>query len=184
MDTLGPTLLFALACNLDTVLLAAGYSLSGCPLPGRGVPVIAAATTVITILALFLGAGAAPLLAPATAGALGRVVLAGMGLWFLLDALRRPVPAEAGLEKVEAGMLGLISLSAALGVNNAGAGVAAGLGGLSPLWGGAANFFVTLAALALGRRLGRLAAETAVGRWAQAASGALLLLLALLGARL
>jgi len=54
---------FALACNLDTVLLAAGYGARGVRIPARHALVLAAITTVVTWLSLILGdlvAAAAP----------------------------------------------------------------------------------------------------------------------------
>lgn len=175
-----PALIFALACNLDTVLLAAGYALKGHKLPANGAAVIAAVTTVVTVLALFVGARAAEMLPLGGVHAFGSLILIFMGIWFLLDALAKrdtaPAPNVSG-----GSFAALCSLSAALGVNNAGAGVAAGISGVSPLWGGAVNFGVTLAALALGHRLGRLTAGKAMGGWALACSGLLLLLLGVLG---
>jgi putative Mn2+ efflux pump MntP len=112
--------------------------------------------------------------------ALGSLVLIFMGIWFLLDALAKrntePAPNVSG-----GSFAALCSLSAALGVNNTGAGVAAGISGVSPFWGGAVNFGVTLAALALGHKLGRLTAGKPMGGWALACSGFLLLLLGLWG---
>ena len=70
-----------------------------------------------------------------------------------------------------------VALSAALAVNNAGVGVAAGVTGLSPLLASGCNFFVTLFCLWLGRRLGKALAGW--GRWALPASGWMLVALGL-----
>ena len=70
-----------------------------------------------------------------------------------------------------------MALSAALAVNNAGVGVAAGVTGLSPVVASGCNFLATLLALWLGRALGRRLA-----RWSLLAlpvSGLLLVLLGL-----
>ncbi len=175
-----PALIFALACNLDTVLLAAGHALDGNTLSRFGAMIIAIITTLVTVLALVLGARAASMLPLGGVHALGSLVLIFMGIWFLLDALAKrntiPAPAVSG-----GGFAALCSLSAALGINNAGAGVAAGISGVSPLWGGTVNFGVTLIALALGHRLGRLTVGKPMGGWALGCSGVLLLLLGLWG---
>lgn len=170
-------LLFALACNLDTVLLAAGCRLRGARLSPAEALVLAAVTTVITALALALGQRAARLLIPGLSEALGGLVLIGMGLWFLLDWLRRPV-REDSVPPASPGPAAWISLAAALGVNNAGAGVAAGVSGVSPFWGGAVNFAVTFLSLGLGHWLGCRAEEgRLLKQWALPASGLLLVVL-------
>ena len=68
-------------------------------------------------------------------------------------------------------------LAAALAVNNAGIGVAAGVSGIAPGWAALANFLVTLAALPLGRALGDKLAGRLLGKYALPLSGLLLILL-------
>ena len=109
---------------------------------------------------------------------LGGLVLAGIGAWFVLDWLRRLGPAgEAEGENRAATLWGCVSLAAALAVNNAGIGVAAGVSGIAPGWAALANFLVTLAALPLGRALGDKLAGRLLGKYALPLSGALLVLL-------
>lgn len=172
-------LLFAAACNLDTVLLAMGYAAEGVRLsPGRSL-LVAALTTLITWLSLALGAGAARVLGPLT-HLLGGLVLAGIGAWFVLDWLRRLGAAPEGGEPERADSLrGCVALAAALAVNNAGVGVAAGVSGISPALAAGANFLVTLAALPLGRALGERLAGRLLGRYALPLTGALLVALGL-----
>ena len=71
----------------------------------------------------------------------------------------------------------LASLAAALAVNNAGVGVAAGVSGISPLWASVCNFVVTIVFLLLGRWLGRGVLGRFLGRFALPLSGALLVAL-------
>ena len=183
-SALAAAALFAAACNLDTVLLSAGFAARGVVLRrGYGL-VIAALTTLITWLSLALGAGAAALLGGRTAQVLGGLVLAGMGAWFLLDWLRRPGPPPEGAEEAEeaeaaAGLRGCVALAAALAVNNAGAGAAAGVSGISPGLAAAANLLVTLGALPLGRMLGSRLAGRLLGKYALPLTGGLLILLGL-----
>lgn len=183
LSALTAAALFAAACNLDTVLLSAGFAARGVVLRrGYGL-VIAALTTLITWLSLALGAGAAALLGGRTAQVLGGLVLAGMGAWFLLDWLRRPGPPPEGAEEAEeaeaAGLRGCVALAAALAVNNAGAGAAAGVSGISPGLAAAANLLATLGALPLGRTLGSRLAERLLGKYALPLTGGLLILLGL-----
>ena len=187
LSALTAAALFAAACNLDTVLLSAGFAARGVVLRrGYGL-VIAALTTLITWLSLALGAGAAALLGGRTAQVLGGLVLAGMGAWFLLDWLRRPGPPPEGAEEAEeaeeaeaaAGLRGCVALAAALAVNNAGAGAAAGVSGISPGLAAAANLLATLGALPLGRMLGSRLAGRLLGTYALPLPGGLLILLGL-----
>ena len=183
LSSLTAAALFAAACNLDTVLLSAGFAARGVVLRrGYGL-VIAALTTLITWLSLALGAGAAALLGGRTAQVLGGLVLAGMGAWFLLDWLRRPGPPPEGAEEAEeaeaAGLRGCVALAAALAVNNAGAGAAAGVSGTSPGLAAAANLPSTLGALPLGRTLGSRLAGRLLGKYALPLTGGLLILLGL-----
>ena len=183
LSALTAAALFAAACNLDTVLLSAGFAARGVVLRrGYGL-VIAALTTLITWLSLALGAGAAALLGGRTAQVLGGLVLAGMGAWFLLDWLRRPGPPPEGAEEAgeaeAAGLRGCVALAAALAVNNAGAGAAAGVSGISPGLAAAANLLATLGALPLGRTLGSHLAGRLLGKYALPLTGGLLILLGL-----
>lgn len=169
--------LFALACNLDTLVLSLGYALRGTHISHKGALVIAAVTTAVTWLSLALGDLAAVFLPPALPNVLGGVTLMGIGAWFLLDALRRwgqETPQEA---PAPATLPAQVALAAALAVNNAGVGVAAGVSGIGPAGAAAANFAVTVLALLLGKALGRGRLGRALGKYALPISGVLLVLL-------
>lgn len=169
-SALGAGMLFALACNLDTVLAAVGHGAEGSGLGLRETLTVASVTTLVTFLSLTLGALGAALLPQGLADRLGGLALAALGLWYILDALRGKT-GETGSEG-----RGWLALSAALAVNNAGVGVAAGVTGLSPALASLCNFFVTLLALSLGRQLGRK-----LSRWSSLALPASGLLLVGLG---
>lgn len=168
-SALGTGLLFALACNLDTVLAAVGQG------GGLGLGKIltaAGVTTAVTFLSLILGAAGGALLPAGLAEGLGGLALTGLGLWYLLDFLR-----GKGEEKPDGEGRGWMALSAALAVNNAGVGFAAGVTGLSPALASGCNFLVTIFALLLGRQLGK-----SLSRWSALAlpvSGVMLVALGL-----
>lgn len=129
-------LLFLLAANLDTVMLAMSWGLRQRRFSRKAVFVIAAVTTAATWLALALGGWAGSLLAGMLAKRLGGALLLAMGVWMLVDGLREkedqaPVPASLA----ECGALAL-----ALGANNMGMGVGAGLAGLGPEVAALCNF--------------------------------------------
>lgn len=170
-SSLGPGMVFALACNLDTVLSAVGQGAGGNKWGLRETLTVAAVTTAVTFLSLVLGAAGAALLPGTLAEKMGGLALTALGLWYLLDALRGKTGSPSGPGG------GWVALSAALAVNNAGVGVAAGVTGLPPAMAAGCNFAVTLLALLLGRQLGRR-----LNRWSALAlpvSGALLVALGL-----
>lgn len=171
---LGAAAVFAAACNLDTVILAMGWAVRGVR-PGREQRlIIAGLTTLITWLSLMLGtqAAAAGVVAP-----LGGLVLVGMGLWCVLDWLRSAGGQSDAPRAGGSSLWDWVALAAALAVNNAGMGVAAGVSGVSPGLAAAANLVCTLAALPLGRALGDGLAGRLLGRFALPLSGALLVAL-------
>ena len=68
--------LFAAACNLDTVILSMGYAVKGVRVSLSHSLIIAALTTLITWASLLLGAGAARVLRGPLPNLLGGLVLA------------------------------------------------------------------------------------------------------------
>ena len=175
LSGLGAAAVFAAACNLDTVLLAMGWAVRGVR-PGRGRRlIIAVGTTLVTWLSLALGARAS---AAGALPVLGGLVLVGMGLWCVLDWLRAGGRGEA-VPAAGSSLWDCLALAAALAVNNAGMGAAAGVSGVDPLWAAGDNLVCTLAALPLGRALGDTLAGRLLGRFALPLSGLLLTVLGL-----
>lgn len=176
LGTFLAALVFAAACNLDTVILAMGYGMRGVRLTAAQRMVIGGITTLVTWMSLVLGDTAAAVLPEGLAELLGGLVLVGIGLWFMLDWLRRP-EGETEPDRRVSTLWECVSLAAALAVNNAGIGVAAGVSGVSPGWAAVGNFLVTLAALYVGRRLGDRLAGRMLGKFAVPLSGVLLIAL-------
>lgn len=178
LSVFAAAVLFAAACNLDTALLAMGYAARGVHLKWSQALLLAGLTTFITWLSLILGVGTARAFSGRLPGLLGGLALVGIGLWLVLDWLRSLGTAEGPQEQAgPAGIWDCLSLGAALAVNNAGIGVAAGASGIAPGWAALANFLVTLAALGTGRLLGGRLAGRLLGRYALPLSGALLVAL-------
>jgi len=150
-SALWAAILLAFACNLDTAAAAVGQGARGEKLTVSSALTVAAVTTCVTLLSLLLGAAGAALLPGNMAERLGGLALTALGLWYLLSALRGDSGAPASSDSQGS----WLTLSAALAVNNAGVGVAAGVTGLSPLLSAVCNFAVTLLALVLGRALGQ-----------------------------
>lgn len=165
--------LFALACNLDTLVLGIGFGARGTAPTLRGCLILAAVTSVITALALWLGGLGGGLFPPLLARKAGGLFLVGIGLWMLLDYLKSwDAPAETFPAQGD-----YLPLAAALAFNNAGAGLAAGVGGMPALLGGGANCVVTVLLLPLGLILGHRLRNTALAKFAVPLSGALILML-------
>lgn len=169
-------LLFVAACNLDTLILAMGYGVKGIRLSAGRRLVLSAVTTLVTWLSLVLGDIAA-LVLTARAGA----GWAGWCWWASAcgSCWTGCAAPEAGGEPGggAATLWECVCLAAALAVNNAGVGAAAGVSGLNPHWAALGNFLATLAALALGYRLGAGPAGRLLGKYALPLSGLLLILL-------
>ncbi|MFR5861089.1 MAG: sporulation protein [Flavonifractor plautii] len=159
--------LFAAACNLDTVILSMGYAVKGVRVSLSHSLIIAALTTLITWASLLLGAGAARVLSGPLPNLLGGLVLVGIGAWFVLDWLRRLGPAGGGGR----GKPGRHPLGVRLPGRRPGGeqrGHRRGRRGVRyrPRLGGPGNFLVTLAALPLGRALGDKLAGRLLGKYA------------------
>ena len=169
--------LFALASNLDTLILALAWGVRGYHLSGVSRLVIAGVTTVVTWLSLVLGHVAGALFAAGSAGTLGALVLIVMGLWTLLDWLRNLGQPTSEPTQAPGGFFCCLPLAAALAVNNGGMGVAAGVAGIAPLWAASVNLVMTLLLLELGWRMGLHAAGSFWRHYAIPISGALLVLL-------
>ena len=104
-------LLYGAASNLDTLILALSWGGRGGRLSPGQWGVIAGVTTGVTWCALSLGGAAAAL--TAAGRMLGAVVLVGLGLWTLLDWLRRLDQPEAA-PPPPSGLRGCLPLAAAL----------------------------------------------------------------------
>ena len=85
LGTVLAALVFAAACNLDTVILAMGYGMRGVRLTAAQTMVIGGITTLVTWMSLVLGDTAAAVLPEGLAELLGGLVLVGIGLWFMLE---------------------------------------------------------------------------------------------------
>lgn len=169
--------LFAAACNLDTVILSMGYAVKGVRVSLSHSLIIAALTTLITWASLLLGAGAAGCSAgrcpTCWAGWCWRA--SGRGsCWTGCAAWTR---RGGGGGKPAATLWGCVSLAAALAVNNAGIGVAAGVSGHCPRLGGPGQLSGHPGRPPLGRALGDKLAGRLLGKYALPLSGALLVLL-------
>ena len=152
-----------LTANVDTVLLAMGWSLRRRQFTLGAVAVIGVVTTAATWLALTLGHWAAGCLAALTAKKAGGGLLIAMGVWMMIDALREEPPKTT---PVPVGWGECLALSLTLAGNNMGLGIGAGLAGS-----------ITVLAIFLGGALGRCALRGWLYQYGAMLSGAVLVLL-------
>jgi len=168
--------LVAVAISLDT--FAAAIAL-GTRTPPRGwlrvALVFAVSGGLFPLVGMGLGLLASGLLAQ-VAGALGVLVIAGLGIWFLHGAIRPGTRLESNAGELPLG--GLVLLSIGLSSDNLLVGLGLGLhGGTTVLLGAlttASVFGATITGLWLGRRK-----RTWLGPGAEALAGILLLALAI-----
>lgn len=167
-------LLFLLAANLDTMLLAMSWGLRRRRFSTLAVLIIAAITTAATWIALVLGVCTAGLMEAQTAKKLGGFLLIIMGIWMSIDGLREK---EIEQTPVPATLAECSAVALALAANNMGMGVGAGLTGLAPGWAALCNFVITIAAMLLGCGLGHKAAGSWMSHYAPMISGGVLIVL-------
>lgn len=170
--------LLLVTANLDTLLLAAVWHSDGRRITWQEAGILTLTTSLMTGLALLLGQCGSGLWSVTAAKRISALLLVGMGLWMLLDWLRQlgETAAETAPKNPHSLASGLL-LGLALGANNSGLGLAAGLAGISPVWAVLGNAVVTLAALALGGCLAGRWLGKVLGDWQVPISGALLILM-------
>lgn len=163
-----------LTANVDTVLLAMGWSLRRRQFTLGAVAVIGVVTTAATWLALTLGHWAAGCLVALTAKKAGGGLLIAMGVWMMIDALREEPPKTT---PVPVGWGECLALSLTLAGNNMGLGIGAGLAGSSAWAAALCNCVITVLAIFLGGALGRCALRGWLYQYGAMLSGAVLVLL-------
>lgn len=141
----------------------------------RVVPVFGAFEFTFPLLGLWLGRRASSYIAEA-AGWLGPALLAALGIWTIVSALRGQRSAEEIAARATT-WLGLLALSAALSLDNLVVGFSLGLGTIEPLLLAATIAIFSMTFAWLGLRLGRRAQERS-RRLAEAGTGLLLIVLA------
>ena len=171
--------LLLVTANLDTLLLSAVWHSGGRRVTWGESGLLTLTTSLMTGLALLLGRCGSGFWSVTAAKRLSALLLAGMGLWMLLDWLRRlgETTAEAATKEGRQSLLATLLLGLALGANNSGLGLAAGLAGISPVAAVIGNAAVTLAALALGGCVAGKRLSKLLGNWQMPISGALLILM-------
>jgi manganese efflux pump family protein len=169
--------LVAVAISLDT--FAASLALGTRTPPAgwlRVATVFGISGGLFPVVGMYLGLLASGVLAQ-VAGALGALVLAGLGGWFLHGAFDDEPPGHLPSGKGEIPLGGLVLLAMGLSSDNLLVGLGLGLQGGTTVLLGALTAFSVFCATLTGLWLGKMK-QTWFGRWAEALAGILLLGLA------
>jgi putative Mn2+ efflux pump MntP len=158
-DRFGSTLLFALAANTDNLTVGIAYGLKRRRIRWKQNLLIAAVTTLITLVALTVGRQIRDVLPPGLPDMLGGallVLLAAVGI--VCEQLGAVVqfanPLTRFAERSSVGPGESLFLTATLSINNIGLAVAGGIGGVSYASAAACIFCLSMVMLALGQAIG------------------------------
>ena len=158
-DRIGSTVLFALAANADNLTVGIAYGMKRRRIRWERNLLIAAVTTLITLVALTVGRQIREVLPPRLPDMLGG------GLLVLLAAVSIACeqvgavvqftnPLTRFAERTSVGLGESFILSATLSINNIGLAIAGGIGGVTYAAAAASIFCLSMAMLAFGQAIG------------------------------
>lgn len=193
-------LLFALSANLDNIVIGIAYGIKKIRMRTAANFLIALFTTAGTLISMWVGKLLTAIIPAPAAGKTGAAVLVLLGGTFFCKSILHNVRQSKKTQSValrgademldyaeqsDRDVSGSIDIKEALAVglglslNNLGAGLAAGVSGISVFLAAAANFAVSFFFLMLGFRLGSRLLGKLPGKFAPVLSGLLLVLLGL-----
>jgi putative Mn2+ efflux pump MntP len=189
-DNIGSTLLFGLAANTDNLTVGVAYGMKRRLIRWEQNLLIAAVTTVVTLLSLVVGRQIRAALSTELPDTIGGILLISLAA---CCSYREWTGAASWLGKPLAGastwrpvLLGeTLFLAGTLSINNIGLAIAGGIGGVSYAAGAASVFGFSAAMLALGQAVGtnfaqlnfvpQLLRNPMIGNGALAVAGAFML---------
>lgn len=163
--------LFAVSCNLDSLVLGILYGVRGIHIRARANLLIGFITFLGTVVSMTLGKSLLPLLPPFFAQSLGSAIIILIGAYGLLHYFlqrrgsgNQPSQQKSAptLKTREAAALGL-----ALSVNNIGLGIGASIAGLGVLTTSICSLLSALVFLWIGNLAGKRFISGVVGRYAE-----------------
>jgi len=195
-----PILLIAISSNADNMVVGIAYGIRNIRVPLRSNLFIALFTGVLTLVSMLAGQGLRYSMPQQLASVLGGVIIAGIGVWILLQSARLPATASEtpaarirrpkALDRVftvlndpasaDRDLSGEIDvkevwlLAIALSLNNVTNGVGSGMAGLDPVLTTIAVTAFSVAMLSAGVTAGRYG-QRMVGSFAKVISGVLLI---------
>ena len=183
-------LLIALVSNVDNLAAGVAFGMRGTRIAVAPNVIIAAVTMAATAGAMTSGHELSRLLSPELAAALGASIVSAIGVWTVLASLHdMRLPASSRGDQLRGGcsLFGgefgraesiscreALALGVALALNNAAAGVGAGVAGISPLVTTMLAGALSLICIREGSRVGMSLGRVAGGGWAPLISGLIL----------
>ncbi len=183
-------LLIALVSNVDNLAAGVAFGMRGTRIAVAPNVIIAAVTMAATAGAMTSGHELSRLLSPELAAALGASIVSAIGVWTVLASLHdMRLPASSRGDQLQGGrsLFGgefdraesiscreALALGVALALNNAAAGVGAGVAGISPLVTTMLAGALSLICIREGSRVGMSLGRAAGGSWAPLISGLIL----------
>jgi putative Mn2+ efflux pump MntP len=158
-DRIGSTLLFALAANTDNLTVGIAYGIKRRRIRWEQNLLIAAVTTLITLVALTVGRQIREVLPPRLPDMLGGGLLVLLAAVSIVCERAGAVvqftnPLSRFAERTSVGLGESLILSATLSINNIGLAIAGGIGGVTYASAAASIFCLSMAMLALGQAIG------------------------------
>jgi putative Mn2+ efflux pump MntP len=165
-------LLIAAVSNFDNLAAGVAFGMRDTRIAAAPNLLIAAVTMAATAGAMTSGHVLAPVLSPSLAATLGASIICAIGVWTVLASFHdvRVSARDKVITYREA-----LALGAALALNNAAAGVGAGVAGISPLTTTVLAGALSLICVGGGSRVGMSLGRVVGGGWASRISGLLLL---------
>ena len=158
-DRIGSTLLFALAANTDNLTVGIAYGMKRRRIRWEQNLLIAAVTTLITLVALTVGRQIREVLPPRLPDVLGGGLLVLLAAVSIVCERAGAVvqfanPLSRFAERASVGLGESLILSATLSINNIGLAIAGGIGGVTYASAAASIFCLSMVMLALGQAIG------------------------------
>jgi putative Mn2+ efflux pump MntP len=158
-DRIGSTLLFALAANTDNLTIGIAYGMKRRRICWGQNLLIAAVTTLITLVALTVGRQIREVLPPRLPDVLGGGLLVLLAAVSIVCERAGAVvqfanPLSRFAERASVGLGESLILSATLSINNIGLAIAGGIGGVTYASAAASIFCLSMVMLALGQAIG------------------------------
>ena len=199
MQGLFYTILIALANNADNIGVRIAYSIRGIKLGTCANLWISGITFAVSTAFACLGAAAAGAAGARACSILSLLILAGLGLWFILEPILQK-PARAGHKQKKDSLFSILTdpeksdldhsktidfkeatlLGASLCMNNAAGSLSAGMMGLNAVLIGVFSALISFAALWAGNFLTSALLKRNLGRKANIASGVILIVIGIL----
>ncbi|MBE6033585.1 MAG: sporulation membrane protein YtaF [Clostridiales bacterium] len=190
--------LFALAANIDNFIVGTAYGIKKVHLNLFHICAISMIISAGTLIAMIFGKSLLNFIPIGSAGLLGGVMIIAMGTYYFLafwrnkdkenskdkskeeDSNSQYKDSANEIELQKLGYKEIVLLGLALSLNNAGLGIGASITGLNIVITSIVSFIFSFMFIYLGNKLGKSRIAKVIGRYAEPASGLLIIALGLI----